>query len=239
MDRLNYKLDRFEGPLDLLLYLISRHKLDIKDIQISVLVEQYLDYMEHIDFEDFEYSGEFLEMAARLIYIKTVSLLPKPNNVEDMKKELQGALIEYSLCKSVAKKLALLYIGDDVFIRQQMYVAVQMKYTKLHNSAELMDTYLMLLSKIPNSNKSVEDKLDDIVSLKFVTVTSKIIRLLRCLYINGKVCINDVLHDVSNKSERIATFLAVLELAKSGRILLNEDNSEAIFNGKFKRGSNL
>lgn len=99
MDNISFKLDVFEGPLDLLLHLISKHKLNINDIEISKLLEQYLLYIEQAKEQDLELAGEFLEMAARLIYIKTVSLLPKPEEAEEIKKELQGTLIEYSLCK--------------------------------------------------------------------------------------------------------------------------------------------
>ena len=76
MEAISYKLDVFEGPLDLLLHLISKHKIDINDIPILLLVEQYLDYVRQMKEEDMEIASEFLEMAARLIYIKTVSLLP-------------------------------------------------------------------------------------------------------------------------------------------------------------------
>ena len=77
MESISFKLDVFEGPLDLLLHLITKHKLNIYDIEISKLLEQYLLYIEQAKEQDLEIAGEFLEMAARLIYIKTVSLLPK------------------------------------------------------------------------------------------------------------------------------------------------------------------
>ena len=75
MEAISYKLDVFEGPLDLLLHLISKHKIDINDIPILLLVEQYLDYVRQMKEEDMEVASEFLEMAARLIYIKTRSFL--------------------------------------------------------------------------------------------------------------------------------------------------------------------
>ena len=87
MDNISFKLDVFEGPLDLLLHLISKHKLNINDIEISKLLEQYLLYIEQAKEQDLELAGEFLEMAARLIYIKTVSLLPKPEEAERNKKK--------------------------------------------------------------------------------------------------------------------------------------------------------
>ena len=101
---LSFKLDVFEGPLDLLLHLISKHQLNIYDIEISVLLEQYLSYIDSWQEADMEVAGEFLAMAARLIYIKTVSLLPKYDEADELKKELTGELIEYAVCKMMAEK---------------------------------------------------------------------------------------------------------------------------------------
>lgn len=89
MDNLTYKIEVFEGPMDLLLHLISKHKLNINDIPIVELVNQYLDYVRKMEEADFDVAGDFLEMAARLIYIKTVSLLPRHEEAETLKKSLQ------------------------------------------------------------------------------------------------------------------------------------------------------
>ena len=102
MEQLSYKIDVFEGPMDLLLHLISKHKLNINDIPIVQLVNQYLDYVRQMQEQDFDIAGEFLEMAARLIYIKTVSLFPRHEETEILKKELTGELIEYQDCKIMA-----------------------------------------------------------------------------------------------------------------------------------------
>ena len=77
MEKLSFKVQEFEGPLDLLLHLIAKHKLNIYDIEISALLEQYLAYIEQMQRQDMEVASEFLEMAARLVHIKTVSLLPR------------------------------------------------------------------------------------------------------------------------------------------------------------------
>lgn len=76
METICYKLETFEGPLDLLLHLIAKNKLDIRDIQITELVDQYLAHISAMQEQNMEVTSEFLEMAARLVYIKTVSLLP-------------------------------------------------------------------------------------------------------------------------------------------------------------------
>ena len=90
MEKISFRLDGFEGPLDVILTLISRHKLDIFNIEISELLTQYLDFMAECHENNFELTGEFLEMASRLIYIKTVSLLPQPQTAEELKKDLQS-----------------------------------------------------------------------------------------------------------------------------------------------------
>ena len=81
---INVKLEKFEGPLDLLLFLVNRHKLDIYDIEISLLLEQYLEYIDGLEQDDFDQAGDFLAMAARLVYIKTCSLLPKAEEAEEL-----------------------------------------------------------------------------------------------------------------------------------------------------------
>ena len=92
MEKISYKLDVFEGPMDLLLHLITKHKLDIYDIPILELVEQYTAYVREMQDENMEVASEFLEMAARLVYIKTVSLLPVYEEAEELKNELRDEL---------------------------------------------------------------------------------------------------------------------------------------------------
>ena len=88
MEKIQYKLDVFEGPMDLLLHLISKHKLNINDIPIFELVEQYTDYVRQMEEADMEIASDFLEMAARLVYIKSVALLPVHEEAEELKRHL-------------------------------------------------------------------------------------------------------------------------------------------------------
>lgn len=103
MQQINYKLEVFEGPMDLLLHLIAKHKLNINDIPIVELVNQYLDYVRQMENADFEIAGDFLEMAARLIYIKTVSLLPRHEEAEQLKKNSRESLLSTVTAKSWQK----------------------------------------------------------------------------------------------------------------------------------------
>ena len=114
METLSYKIESFEGPMDLLLHLISKHKVRIEDVPIMDLINQYLDYMKKLKEENLEVASEFLEMAARLVYIKTVSLLPvheEADRLADELREIYGEppqevknLLEIALIKRLASK---------------------------------------------------------------------------------------------------------------------------------------
>ena len=110
---LNYKLEGFEGPLDLLLQLIARNKYNIYDIPLLQLIEQYMEQIEKIKQDEMEIQSEFLEMASRLLYIKTVSLLPKHEEIVKLKEELTGELLEYMVCQQMAKKFGEMQGGFD------------------------------------------------------------------------------------------------------------------------------
>ena len=106
MEKLSFKAGEVEGPLDLILTLISRHKLNIDDIEISTLVEQYTAAVREMEQADLEVGSEFIEMAARLVYIKTVELLPRHEKpAEDPRQELTGQLLEYQACRRAAALL--------------------------------------------------------------------------------------------------------------------------------------
>lgn len=238
MEAISFKLDVFEGPLDLLLHLISKHKLNINDIEISKLLEQYLLYIEQAKEQDLELAGEFLEMAARLIYIKTVSLLPKPEEAEEIKKELQGALIEYSLCKTAAEKLKASYCGMEIFVREPIRIKLDSEYKLKHSPNDLVLTFFNMNIKNSEFQKGEnERKINAVVQQKVVSVISKVVYVLKNLYKHGKSRIDSLFDGMTGRSERVATFLAILELTKSGRIMISDDNSEIFFKGMKKNAA--
>ena len=228
----SFKLDVFEGPLDLLLTLIKEHKLNIYDIEITLLLEQYLEYINNAEYEDYEEASDFLEMAARLIYIKTCSLLPHDEEARQLKKELEGRLIEYSMCKSAANNLKRNFAGGEIFVRQPVKLPVNKEYSRLHKKEELYNAYMGLSAKSRKAKPLRASVFEPIVSKKIVSVTSKIIYVLKKLYKSGEFEMSHLYDGMTEKSEQVATFLAVLELTKSGRIYLNDDNSMIFFNKK-------
>lgn len=220
MQQINYKLEVFEGPMDLLLHLIAKHKLNINDIPIVELVNQYLDYVRQMENADFEIAADFLEMAARLIYIKTVSLLPRHEEAEQLKKELTGELIEYRDCKIMAKKLSEHTDGFDRFVREPQEGYVNHNYERFHEGEELLNAYISAAGRAQRKLPPPVDSFRQIVARKFVNVASKIGSVMGKLKKHRKVKFLKLFSDAQSKSDIVATFLAVLELAKTKQITL-------------------
>lgn len=228
MQKINFKFEIFEGPLDLLLHLVRKNKLNIYDIEISKLLEQYLDYINEMKNQDLEISSEFLEMAAKLIYIKTTSLLPKSEEKEVLKQELTGRLLELELIKTISVNLSIRSVYGKIFCRKPLKIDVDKTYTGIHDKNELLTSYLNIVDK--NKSQTVDTRVafTDIVEKRIVSITSRVVYVLRKLYRDEKISYCDFFN-YENRSERIATFLAILELVKSKRIYLTGDNKFVCF----------
>ena len=137
METLSYKLEVFEGPLDLLLTLIAKNKLNIYDIPITLLLEQYMEQIERMQSENLDIASEFLEMAARLVHIKSVSLLPKREEEEALRRELTGQLLEYQQCRETAEKLRAM-VSFDRLVRPQSKIPADHAYKRHHAPEEML-----------------------------------------------------------------------------------------------------
>lgn len=218
MDKLSYKLDVFEGPLDLLLHLISKNKLNIYDINLSELVDQYTDHIRAMEAADVEIASEFLEMAARLVYLKTVSLLPKHEEAQQLKEELTGELLEYQTCRQMAEVLGNMTEGFGCFIRSAEPVEADKTYTRRHDKNDMLTSYLAAVGRGMRKLPPQTTVFSKIVAKKIVSVSSKIVSLLRGLRNVKKRKFSSVFENAESRSELVATFLAVLELIKDKRI---------------------
>lgn len=221
MEELSFKLEIFEGPLDLMLSLIAKHKLNIRDIEISILLEQFLLYLDKMQEADIEVAGEFVEMAARLIYIKTAELLPK-HEVEELKKELTGRLIEYAVCKAAAERLRRHYIGDSVFVREPLELPVDNTYRNTHDKFELLESYSAVSTRSEKLKNDAKQVLKPIVAQTYVSVFTKVMFVLRRLKNGEQIEVNS-LYRGQKRSEQVAVFLALLELSKHGRVMFSEN----------------
>ncbi len=230
METISYKLPDFEGPLDLLLFLVQKNKLNIYDIPISQVLEQYLAAIQQMKDYNMDVASEFLEMAARLVHIKSVMLLPKyEEETEELRRELTGQLIEYQLCQQMARRLAADYVGGDLFVRTPEEIAPDLTYRRQHKPEEMLDAYLSAAGRGKRRMPPPAQAFSGIVARKIVSVSSRITYVLRRLYTRKAVSYGSLFRKAESKSELVATFLALLELIKSKRIRVDgEGDSQQV-----------
>ena len=235
---LEVKLEAFEGPLDLLLHLIEKNKVDIYDIPIVTITEQYLDYVSKMPKDDLDLASEFLVMAATLIDIKSKLLLPKEvdeNGEEiDPRAELVEKLIEYKMYKYAATELRdmQLYAGkslykeptipDDVSKYQQPVELDEL--LKDVDLSKLNDIFHMLLIKQDEKIDPVRSKFGKI-EMEEVSLPDKIEYVSTTIKKRKKCSFKQLLEQSKSKVEVIVSFLAILELIKIGEIEVHQDNT--------------
>ena len=222
MEKLSYKTEVFEGPLDLLLHLIEKNKLNIYDILISELLDQYMEQIGIMQGQDLDIAGEFLAMASKLIQIKSAMLLPKYEEAEEMRRELSGQLIEYRKCKRVAAMLSEM-ISFDSFCREPEKIKADMKYKRSHEPHYLIPAYLAAVGRGKVRIPPPKDAFSGIVARRIVSVSSKIYGVIRKLRGSGKTPYREMFGGATDRSELVATFLAILELIKGKRVRVTGD----------------
>ena len=225
-ETLSYKLDVFEGPLDLLLNLIAKNKLNIYDIPIAELLEQYMAQIHEMQAADMDVASEFLEMAARLVHIKSVSLLPKKEEEAALKQELTGQLLEYQQCKEAAMRLRERFSLDGI-VRAQADIPADLTYKRHHKPQELLSAYLSMLGKKkPPELQKPEDTISKLITRRVVSVASQIVFVLRSLWKKRHLSLKELFRGKNDPSERVAAFLAVLELVKDKRLRVDGDGED-------------
>ena len=223
MEKLTFSVAQYDAPLDLILHLLQKHKLSILDIDISSLLEQYLDAIASMQQQNLEVQSEFLEMASRLVHIKTVTLLPKHKEEGDkLREQLTGQLIEYSMCKQAAVTLRQQYIGQEVFVRQPMEFEIDPTYNITHDAHELYSALTDATGKGARHLPPPRESFDPLVTRPVVSVTAKIFTVLRILRLGGPARMEALYSHSTGRSGVVATFLAVLELIKSGKVCLED-----------------
>lgn len=225
---LRFKLDQFEGPLDLLYHLIKVAKIDIRDIFISQITEQYLEMMKDIDSLDMEKAADFTLMAATLLEIKSKQLLPKPevleeSDEEDPEEKLYRQLEEYKLFKEASEKMKEI---EDVgkFYKKPDDSAGEYRYElpeKLSVDA-LINAFSNLLHRVSVKAEEITER--KIVKDRF-TVSEKIAQIKDALLLKPKFKFNELFEADYSKSEIINTFLALLELLKTQIIKVEQTST--------------
>ncbi|MBP3718771.1 MAG: segregation/condensation protein A [Eubacterium sp.] len=236
MEKLDIKLETFEGPLDLLLHLIEKNKFNIFDIPIVEITMQYLDYLDAMEEEDMDVMSEFLVMAATLISIKSKMLLPKEETEEeeeeDPRAELVKSLLEFKMYKYASSELKDMSIDAANAYFKQESIPKEVKEVKEDiDPAELIgDMTMQQLNEIFKTLLRREIDRVDPVRSKFGTITREEIRLEDKIIeirneIKGLKSINfkTLLGAKRGRLNLIVSFLAILELMKSGALVIRQD----------------
>lgn len=223
----SYKLESFEGPLDLLLQLIARNKLDIYDIKLTVLIDQYLQQIELMKEENADIASEFLEMASRLIYLKSAKLLPKHEEYEQLKDEFVGELIEYQTCRRIAEMLEKQTGGFDNFVKAPSKIELPKTYVLIHQKESVLDAYISAVGRGKRRLPPPANAFAKIVAKKIVAVSTRIVFVMRNLLSAGPQKLKKLYLSSKSRSELVATFLAVLELCKANRVEINGSGEDA------------
>ena len=230
------KLNVFEGPLDLLLHLIDKNKIDIYDIRIVEIADQYMEYIHSMEKEDLGIMSEFMVMAATLLDIKCKMLLPKEVNEEgeeeDPRAELVQKLLEYKMYKYMSYELKdKMDAAANVYYREADIPKEVLKYKEPVDPAELLRG--MTLEKLNAIFKSVirrqEDKIDPIrsrfgtIEKEEVSLSEKMLELKEFAEKHKKFSFRALLEKQHSRIQVIVTFLSILELMKMGHIHVDQE----------------
>lgn len=231
------KLEAFEGPLDLLLHLIEKNKVDIYDIPIVEITQQYLDYIKQMEAQDMNIMSEFLVMAATLIDIKCRMLLPLEVNEEgeeeDPRAELVQKLLEYKMYKYMSLELKDRQVdaARNLFREQKLPKEVASYRASINYEELIGDTTLVKLQEIFRTIvRKQEDKIDPIRS-KYGNIEKEEIDMeAKALFVEAyirehkHISFRKLLEKEKSKMEIIVTFLIILEMMKMGKIIISQEN---------------
>lgn len=241
MEQLNFKLEHFEGPLDLLLTLVKKNKVSIYDIPISVILEQYLAVVQEMQEMDLEVSSEFLVLAATLLQIKSRMLLPKTEEEteeEDPREELVRRLLEYKKVKEAAEYLRPRQsIGAAMFFKVPDAIErppAEWSYAGM-TPENLIAAYKRAYQKLERRQPPPKQSFHGIVGHEKVSVREKVSGIWKKLINKSRMKFKELFHGVKSRPEAVASFLAVLELIKLKKIRIEYGKNEDISNPQIFR----
>lgn len=224
MESLTYRLDQFEGPLDLLLTLIQKNKVNIEDIPISLICDQYLEYLRAAESMDMEIAGEFIVMASELMLIKSRMLLPRAKDDEkDPRAELADALLRYQQAKQAAAKMAELYkIYSGRMVKDTDEITVDVSYVADQQVTSLCLAVRRIIAANESRPKAEKAVFVPMIAKPIVPVDIKIVGILHRMDRKKDTSMKELLSDATSLPDLIAIFLGILELIKVRKIKIEE-----------------
>lgn len=229
MDEIIFRLDQFEGPMDLLLEIIRKNKYKITDIPIAEICDQYLHYMAEAEKMDLNLTSEFIVMASELLLIKSIILLPRTEEeVQHKKQELENALQIYQQAKAAAEDMRKLYEDfSGRFAKETDEIPPEKGFPLGLDPALLARAMQTMLNRMREAESRTEEKLlNPLVNRKTVSVEKRIEHVIARLELKKEATMFALLSDCEDRAELIATFLGILELIKIHRILLLDTAEE-------------
>lgn len=228
MEQLTFKVQAFEGPLDLLEHLIKKNKLNICSVSLIAITEQYIAYLEQMQRMDLELSSDFLLVASNLLYIKSKELLPKHEKEEDAEeiaRNLTEALKQRRRMKLVAELFRKQqFEGMLTVYKQPEEIGFPPVKREIAQSSvdKLLDAFFLVLEKAERKSPPPARNFEGIVGHEKVSVRQTANGLVKRLK-QGRIRFEEAFVDVKSKSEAVALFLAVLELMKLGQVHATEE----------------
>lgn len=231
MEALQYHIDfdmaePFDGPLDLLLSLIQKNKVEITDIPIALICDQYMAYIEEAQHMDLDLAAEFIVMASELMLIKSKMLLPKVEEAEeDPRAALAEALLKYQQAKEAAAKLALLYpTFSGRMVKDTDEISVDKTYVADQSVMSLCAAVRRIVAYREEKPRAEKVTFSPMISSPIVPVEAKIVGILKHFEVKEeKISLDALLDDSVSLADMIAIFLGVLELVKVRRLRIVED----------------
>lgn len=225
MENLTYKIEKFEGPLDLLLSLIAKNKVSISDIPISLICDQYMKYIEEAERMDLELASEFIIMASELMLIKSKMLLPREEEKEeDPRASLAETLLQYQKAKAAAEKLAPMYaFYSGRMVKDTDEISVDRTFVAEHDTELLLTSIKKILLFNKMLDTAEKTHFSPMIKKPVVSVEAKIVGVIKKLKEKKKTSLSNLVSDASSRSEVIAIFIAVLELIKVRKVLIVDE----------------
>ncbi len=225
MESVTYRLDQFEGPLDLLLTLIQKNKVNISDIPIALICDQYVATIAEAQKLDMDVAAEFLVMASELMLIKSKMLLPRPEeDVEDPRAQLTDALLRYQQAKEAVAKLSPLYAYySGRMVKDTDEITVDKTYVHDQDVTALCTAVRRIIAYNNALEKAASTAFKPMISKPIIPVEIKIVSILRTVEQRGAASLEELLIGEVSLPDLIASFLGVLELVKIRKLLIADD----------------
>lgn len=228
MESVTYRLDQFEGPLDLLLTLIQKNKVSITDIPISIICDQYMEYITEAQSLDMDVASEFIVMASELMLIKSKMLLPRPEEEEaDPRAELTDALLRYQQAKEAAGKLSPLYAYHSArMVKDTDEISVDKTFVADQDVTALCSAVRRIIAYNNALEKAANTAFKPMISKPIIPVEIKIVSILRHMEKKSVASLEELIIGEATLPDLIASFLGVLELIKIHKLIIADDIDE-------------